>query len=173
MRMYSERVVFKNDLFQIERKFPDKKKTPILLPIESWQFSKETSSVAIVKRELENASDLENPTDIVLYAIPITWSVLDNPNAKGIFLKHGEFVKVIDQDLKYREIYDTVRIFVLDRRGESHEAQLMNSNDFPFSMVAVKKGKAKRITIEEGKQLSAEKKCLGIFTSKDLVEVFV
>jgi hypothetical protein len=171
--MYSERVVFKNDLYQIERKFPDKRKPVVLLPIESWGFSKETSSIAIVKRELENANDLENPSNIVLYEIPITWTVLDNPNAKSIFLKHGEFTKIINEDLKYREFFDVVRIFVLDNRGENHEAQLMNTSEFPFSMVSVKKGKAKRITLEEGKILMSGKKCLGIFTSKDLVEVFV
>ena len=171
---FSERIVYKDETYQIERSFPDKRKPHEYFPVSSWGLTKSTSSTAIVKRELENSEDLDNPSNIALYEIPITWTVLENnPLAKAIFLVHGDFKKVLDEGLRHYEFYDVVFVKYLGNGIETREAQLQNSGDFPFSMVTVTKGKPKRIPLDRAKLLIASKTCLGVYTSKDLTELIV
>ena len=166
---YTEKIVYHENEFVIERRFPDKRKPKEYFPISQWGFTKEITAFAIVKREVENVEDLEQPSNVVFYEISINYSVLETPLAKSIYLKSEKVRKILNESLNHYEVYSVVSIKDL-QSGILSQAQPENLEGFPYSMVKVSKSRPKRIDFARAKELLDSGELIGIFRDRELSE---
>ena len=167
-----EKIVFHDGNFAVERRFRDKKKPVEYLPVSTWGFEKNVTSFALVKRESENLESLDEPSNVVFYEIALSYSVVDLPLAKSIFVKTEKTRKILSESLKHFETYTVV--FVKDMEtGILHSAQAENCSGFPFSMVNVSKSRAKRVDYARAKELLDSGVLIGVFRDKELKEQVV
>jgi hypothetical protein len=169
---YSEVVVFKDDQYQIQRTYRDsrtKGKEYEYFPVSQWNLTKHISGpIAIVKRETENLESLDEPTNVAFYEIALSFDVQEtNPLSKPIFLVSGQIKKVLNEALRHYEFYEQVYIRNLDTT-ETFVAQTETEEIFPYSVVTITKGKAKRISFERAKEILDSGHCFGIFADKNL-----
>ena len=174
-RGYTEQIVFKDGEFKIERYYGNPKspvKTYEYLPIETWDFVKHVDSSVLIIRTVENVEDIDQPQTALFYEMPLTFDVVDTPISKYVFLKTEKIRKIIAESLKTYEEYTMVYIRNLES-SQTIMSQPDNTEGFPFSVIKVTRGKAKKITKEEADELVRSGKLYGIFADKDLTKRIV
>jgi hypothetical protein len=169
---YTEKIAFKNGEFQVERRFPDKRKPHEFFPISQWGFAKNITTMAIVKRFSENLESLDEPSNVTFYEIALSYEVLESPLAKSIVLKAEKVRKILNESLNHYEVYTVVSIKDL-RTGILSQAQPENLEGFPYSMVKVSKSRPKRVDFARAKELLDSGELIGIFNDKELREQVV
>jgi len=167
-----EKIVYHDGNFAVERRFRDKRKPLEYLPVSEWGFEKNITAMALVKRETENLESLDEPSNVTFYEIALSYSVIDLPLAKSIFVKTEKTRKILSESLRHFETYTCV--FIKDMEtGILHSAQSENCSGFPFSMVNVSKSKAKRIPFARAKELLDSGELIGVFRDRELKEQVV
>jgi hypothetical protein len=169
---YYEKIVYHEDQFVIERRFPDKQKPSEYLPLSSLGFVKSLTAIAIIKRFSENLESLEEPQNLTFYEVTLSFEVLETPLARPIYLKAEQSHKILSESLRHVETYTSIWIKNAEN-GQLHSAQLENVSGFPYSMISVKKSRPKRIPFAKAKELLDSGVLVGIFRDKELSEQLI
>ena len=122
--------------------------------LSAWNLVKELKSCLIVRRELPNFGNLEQPSTPELFKVDVSYNV--NPSAKSLFLKKE--TQINDNEAVIS------KIFVKDVNNSSCQELPIPNNIYHDEFdITISKSKGELITIKDSVKLLKSGNCLGIF----------